>query len=66
MCIRDRKTPLRVISVSGGLKDNAIPTASVALVAADAGAVQAVCAEIYCGPCGKLRYECTSEPQSIR
>lgn len=37
---------LRVISVSGGLKDNAIPTASVALVAADASAVQAVCAEM--------------------
>jgi dipeptidase D len=42
----EQKTPLRVISVSGGLKDNAIPTASVALVAADASAVQAVCAEM--------------------
>ena len=46
LCALEQKTPLRVISVSGGLKDNAIPTASVALVAADAGAVQAVCAEM--------------------
>ena len=37
---------LRVISVCGGLKDNAIPTGSVALVAADAAAAQAVCAEM--------------------
>lgn len=37
LCALEQKTPLRVISVSGGLKDNAIPTASVALVAADAG-----------------------------
>ena len=46
LCSLEQKPPLRVISVSGGLKDNAIPTASVALVAADAGAVQAVCAEM--------------------
>ena len=46
LCALEQKTPLRVISVSGGLKDNAIPTGSVALVAADAAAAQAVCAEM--------------------
>ena len=46
LCALEEKTDLRVISVCGGLKDNAIPTGSVALVAADAGAVQAVCAEM--------------------
>ena len=46
LCALEQKTPLRVISVSVGLKDNAIPTGSVALVAADAAAAQAVCAEM--------------------
>jgi len=38
LCALEEKTDLRVISVCGGLKDNAIPTGSVALVAADAAA----------------------------
>ena len=46
LCALEQKTDLRVISVCGGLKDNAIPTGSVALVAADAAAAQAVCAEM--------------------
>ena len=46
LCALEEKTGLRVISVCGGLKDNAIPTGSVALVAADATAAQAVCAEM--------------------
>ena len=46
LCALEEKTDLRVISVCGGLKDNAIPTGSVALVAADAAAAQAVCAEM--------------------
>lgn len=46
LCALEEKTGLRVISVCGGLKDNAIPTGSVALVAADAAAAQAVCAEM--------------------
>lgn len=41
-----KKTELRLVSVNGGLKDNAIPTASFAsVVAADAEAVKAVCAD---------------------
>ena len=40
------ETELRLVEVCGGLKDNAIPTGSVALVAADAAAAQAVCAEM--------------------
>ena len=46
LCALEEKTDLRVISVCGGLKDNAIPTGSVALVAADAAAAQAVRAEM--------------------
>ena len=46
LCALEEKTDLRVISVCGGLKDNAIPTGSVALVAAGAAAAQAVCAEM--------------------
>ena len=46
LCALEEKTDLRVISVCGGLKDNAIPPGSVALVAADAAAAQAVCAEM--------------------
>mgnify|MGYP002429354826 CR=1 FL=1 len=47
-CLRavSARTELRLGEAAGGSKDNAIPTASVALVAADAGAVQAVCAEM--------------------
>ena len=33
LCALEQKTPLRVISVSGGLKDNAIPNASEAVLA---------------------------------
>ena len=42
-----RKTDLRVVSVNGGSKDNAITvSAAASVVAADAAAVQAVCAEM--------------------
>ena len=42
-----RETELRIVSVSGGLKDNAIPREATALVAAaDARAVEAVCAKL--------------------
>lgn len=41
-----KKTELRLVAVNGGLKDNAITTASFAsVVAADADAVKAVCAD---------------------
>lgn len=41
-----QKTDCRLVSVHGGLKDNAIPTASYArVIAADEAAVRAVCAE---------------------
>lgn len=46
LCALEQLTPLRVITLSGGLKDNAIPTASTALVAADAEAAQALCARM--------------------
>lgn len=42
-----RETELRIVSVSGGLKDNAIPREATALVAAaDVQAVEAVCAKL--------------------
>ena len=41
------RVPLRIVSVSGGLKDNAIPAAACAtLIAADEAALRAVCAEM--------------------
>ena len=42
-----RRTGLRIVSVNGGLKDNAIPvSAEAVVVAADAGAVKACCAAL--------------------
>lgn len=42
-----QKTDFRLVSVHGGLKDNAIPTASYArVIAADEAAARAVCAEL--------------------
>ena len=42
-----KKTDLRIVCVSGGLKDNAIPTESTAMVvAADVEAVKTVCTEM--------------------
>ena len=41
------RTPLRIVSVSGGLKDNAIPTAACAtLIAADEAILRGACAEM--------------------
>ena len=42
-----REVPLRLVSVSGGLKDNAIPREAAAVVAADGGAaLAAICARL--------------------
>lgn len=46
LCALERETALRVISLSGGLKDNAIPTGSVALVAAERQQTEALCARM--------------------
>ncbi|MBE6990562.1 MAG: aminoacyl-histidine dipeptidase [Ruminococcaceae bacterium] len=47
LCAAAARTELRVISVSGGLKDNAIPVLSTAVVSvADAPAALAACAEL--------------------
>ena len=47
LCALRQKMDLRLITVEGGLKDNAIPVkASAALLAADASAVRSVCGEM--------------------
>ncbi len=47
LCAAAKVSELRIVSVSGGLKDNAIPTAAQAVVTvADAAAVKDVCAKM--------------------
>ena len=43
LCALEEKTDLRVISVCGGLKDNAIPTGAQALISANAEVTAEVC-----------------------
>lgn len=46
LCALGKKTAFRLVSAAGGLKDNAIPReTTVVLIAEDADAVRAVCAE---------------------